>query len=69
LGVSKKTREETATVHVNGKAKFPINDKKHAQAALRMEGLAKPPLTPSQKSAIERKAAKFGVHSAKKKGN
>lgn len=65
-----KKRKRTATVRVGGKSKFPIFDKHSAQSAERLKGHAKPPLTASQSAAIDRKAAKYGVHpsgSSKKK--
>lgn len=65
--ISAKRRKKSATVHVGGKDKFPVDSETTARSALRMEGLAKPALTSSQKAAIERKAAKFGVTSKKEK--
>jgi hypothetical protein len=73
--IPKKRREEAATVHVDGKAKYPIDSKHTAKSALRLINNAKPPLTPSQKATVRKDAAKYGVHpasssssSAKKKG-
>jgi hypothetical protein len=59
-------RKRSATVHVNGQAKFPIPDAAHARAALARLNQAKPPLTPSQKAAVRRRAAKFVKVSKKK---
>lgn len=60
MSVTKKYREENATVHVGGKAKFPIKDKKHAISAERLKGKAKPPLTGEQKHDVDVRAAKYG---------
>lgn len=60
--IPKKRREKAATVHVDGKGKFPIDSAHTAKSALKLEGHAKPALTQSQRAAVERKAAKFGVH-------
>lgn len=55
------TRKKSATVHVNGKAKFPEPDKSHAVQAIRFENRADPPLTDKQRHTVEARAAKFGV--------
>lgn len=57
-----KRRKKAATVHVDGKDKFPIDSKETAKNALKLEGNAKPPLTSSQKASVEREAATFGEH-------
>jgi hypothetical protein len=64
-----KRRKKAATVHVDGKAKFPIDSVHTAKSALKLENAAKPPLTSSQRTSVERRAATFGVkkHSPKKK--
>lgn len=49
-------RRRSATIVVNGKAKFPIPDKAHAKAALARLGQAKPPLTPAQKAKVRARA-------------
>ena len=54
--ISAMLRKKTATVHAGGQSKFPIPDKKHARLALQFENRAKPPLTPSQRAAVEAKA-------------
>lgn len=54
--ISQASRERTATVHVDGEAKYPIPDKGHAKAALARIDQAKPPLTPAQKAAVRAKA-------------
>lgn len=56
-----KTRKKTATVRVGGKDKFPIADAHQAKSALHLLNHAKPPLTSSQKAAVRRKAASYGV--------
>lgn len=61
------TRKKTATVVVNGKPKFPINDKSHAVQALREINSAKPSLTSSQKASVRRRAASFGAGKSDKK--
>lgn len=68
--ISAERRKKSATVRVKSKDgkekdKFPVDSKATAQSALRMEHFAKPPLTSSQKSAIKREAAKFGVPAKK----
>jgi len=65
MGVLKAAaRKRHATVIVNGKPKFPINDAGHAKAALARLGQAKPPLTAAQKAKVRARANKF----LKKKG-
>jgi hypothetical protein len=54
--LNQKQRDESATITVNGEAKFPIPDKAHARAALARIDQAKPPLTPEQKATVEAKA-------------
>ena len=54
--LSARMRRKTATVHVGGKAKYPIGDKAHAQAALARLNQAKPPLTPKQKAHVRKRA-------------
>lgn len=60
-----KARKASATVQTGGKAKFPIPDKKHARLALDLLRTAKPPLSASQKAAVRKRAASFGVTSKK----
>lgn len=62
-----KKRKKTATVHTGGKDKYPIFDAHSARSALNLINSAKPELTPSQKSAVRAKAAKYGVRPKKKK--
>lgn len=64
--IAPKRRKESATVHVDGKDKFPVDSEHTAESALKELNRAKPPLTSGQKSAVRRKAAKFGVTSKKK---
>jgi len=60
MGVLKAAaRKRHATVIVNGKPKFPINDVGHAKAALARIGQARPPLTAAQKARVRARAAKF----------
>lgn len=54
--ISKRLRDKTATVHVGGKAKYPIPDAGHARAALARINQAKPPLTAAQKATVRAKA-------------
>jgi hypothetical protein len=56
-----KTKARKAAWHlvINGKVKFPINDKRHARAALGRINQAKPPLTASQKAAVRARAHKL----------
>jgi hypothetical protein len=57
-------RKKSATIVVNGKPKFPINDKRHASLALGRLNQAVPALTPAQKATVRARANKF----LKKKG-
>jgi hypothetical protein len=63
--VSAKVRAKTAVVHVRGAPasgqKFPIPDKRHAELAEARKNQAKPPLTRTQKGALDRRAKQFGV--------
>lgn len=53
-------REKHAVIHTKGgEAKFPINDKAHARAALARLNQAKPPLTHDQKMKVIRAAHKM----------
>ena len=54
--ISARLRRRTATVHADGKAKYPIPDKGHAKAALARIDQAKPPLTPVQKARVRKRA-------------
>lgn len=56
-----KTRQKTATVHVDGKDKFPIGNAHQAKSALKLINHAKPPLDTTEKAAVRRKAASYGV--------
>ena len=54
-----KQRAKSAVVHRPGPPSaqaFPIPDKAHAKAALARINQAKPPLTPTQKSAVKARA-------------
>lgn len=55
-------RKRSATVVVNGQAKFPIPDAAHAKAALARLDQAKPALTPAQKAKVKARARKFLKH-------
>lgn len=57
--ISAESRKKNATVHVHGKAKFPISDAHSASSALKLINHAKPPLTPSQKAAVRAKAKRY----------
>jgi hypothetical protein len=59
-------RKKHAVVRSHGRDRYPIYSEKTARSALRLIGHAKPPLTASEKAAVRRKAAKYGVHPAKK---
>ena len=50
---------------INGKIKFPINDKAHAIAAKARINSASPPLTASQKARVLARANKFLKSKAK----
>lgn len=67
--ITQKVRAKYATVKVGGKSKFPIPDKRHAVAAERMKGMAKPPLTSAQSASVDAKAARFGAGPDAKKKN
>jgi hypothetical protein len=54
--IDEKEREATATVVVDGRAKYPMPDKAHARSALARIDQAKPPLTSEQKSKVENRA-------------
>ncbi len=49
-------RKRSATIVVNGQAKFPMPDKAHARNALARLNQAKPPLTASQKAKVRARA-------------
>jgi len=51
-----KQRKRSATIVVNGQAKFPMPDKAHARNALARLNQAKPPLTPAQKAKVRARA-------------
>ena len=51
-----KQRRASATIVVNGQAKYPMPDKAHARAALARINQAKPPLTPAQKARVKARA-------------
>lgn len=61
---SAKERKKYATVHVNGKDKFPIKSRESAENAEHLINNAKPPLSSGQKAAVRRREAAFGVHPA-----
>ena len=54
--LNQKQRKASATVVVDGQAKYPIPDAGHARAALGRINQAKPPLTPAQKAKVRAKA-------------
>ena len=54
-----KQRKRSATIVVDGQAKFPMPDKAHARNALARLNQAKPPLTPSQKAKVRARANKM----------
>lgn len=56
-------------MRVNGKAKYPIDSPGTAKSAIKLINSAKPELTPSQKAAVRRKAASYGVKSKKKESS
>ncbi len=57
MGVLKAAaRKRSATIVVNGKAKFPMPDKAHARKALARLNQAKPALTASQKAKVRARA-------------
>ena len=51
-----KQRRASATIVVNGQAKYPMPDKAHARAALARINQARPPLTASQKAKVRARA-------------
>ncbi len=51
-----KQRKRSATIVVNGQAKYPMPDKAHARNALARINQAKPALTPSQKAKVRARA-------------
>lgn len=59
--ISAKRRAKSSTVQVGGKDKFPIDSPHTAKSAIKLINTAKPPLTTSQKVAVRRKAASYGV--------
>ncbi len=54
-----KQRKRSATIVVDGQAKFPMPDKAHARNALARLNQAKPPLTASQKAKVRARANKM----------
>ncbi len=54
-----KQRKRSATIVVNGQAKFPMPDKAHARNALARLNQASPPLTASQKAKVRARANKM----------
>lgn len=52
--LSQKMRDKYATVHVDGKAKYPVNDKNHARLALAM--INRGGLSKEQKLTVIRRA-------------
>lgn len=58
-------RKKYATVHTkDGKGKYPIDSVHSAKSALRLINNAKPKLSSSQKSAVRKEAAEYGVKSS-----
>jgi hypothetical protein len=57
-----KQRKRSATIVVNGQAKFPMPDKAHARNALARLNQAKPPLTPAQKAKVKARAYRILGH-------
>jgi hypothetical protein len=51
-----KQRKRSATIVVNGQAKYPMPDKAHARNALARINQAKPALTASQKAKVRARA-------------
>lgn len=49
-------RKRSATIVVNGQAKFPMPDKAHARSALARINQAKPALTAAQKAKVKARA-------------
>jgi hypothetical protein len=54
-----KQRKRSATIVVDGQAKYPMPDKAHARAALARIDQAKPPLTATQKAKVRARAARI----------
>jgi hypothetical protein len=54
-----KQRKRSATIVVDGQAKYPMPDKAHARAALARIDQARPPLTASQKAKVRARAARI----------
>ena len=52
--ITEQVRQQYGTV--GDKYPIPPGDKAHAEAALRLIGKAKPPLTPAQKARVEARA-------------
>lgn len=61
-------RTKYATVHTKTGGKFPIKSEQSAKNAVKLINRAKPPLSSTQKAAVRREAAFFGVQSSKKPG-
>lgn len=59
--ITARRRERAATVHVNGKAKYPVDSPETAKSAVKLLNSAKPPLTTSQRSHVLHEAAEYGV--------
>lgn len=57
--ITQKVRAKHAVVRTGGKDKYPIFDAKSAASALRLIGMAKPPLTSSQEADVRSRAAKY----------
>ena len=51
-----KQKKRSATIVVDGEAKFPMPDKAHARNALARLNQAKPPLTAAQKAKVKARA-------------
>jgi hypothetical protein len=59
--ISAARRKKAATVHVNGRDKYPVDSVDTAESAVKLIGRAKPKLTSSQKATVRRAAATYGV--------
>lgn len=57
--ISAKRREESATVHVGKKAKFPVDSAQTAKSAARLIPNAKPALSSSQKASVMSEVHKY----------
>ena len=57
-----KQRRASATIVVNGQAKYPMPDKAHARNALARLNQARPPLTPAQKARVKARAYRILGH-------